>query len=588
MKLTLLFALLLQVTHAYSQEKSKYISAYFERPVSCPLRFSNLSTLRDQVQVLTASLGSGCTQSGQQALNQLNTSVSNLEGIATSYSTMQGTDAKAQNAQLAKNASQVLGSLNIITSNNACFYDIRARGALPVVADVVMSLSQLGLLIPSVTGTFVAAGGYMVGSGLKIVNELVKKKFNWNKPEERRAFLQLNCAFFDNRRIMEEMGLFNPETKQFRDKLTFGLKKERLQLVKLQKDYETNNLQNEKLLDKELMSIPGINSAGYSPLLTRKLDELSANLASRPSDYAAKWKQVSILATLTPQIRSLLQDVKLETIESIQAHKIMMSNIELITPDLVQEGKAWTSTIDEYEIKYRGPIVAFASQISEAIKKAANFLEAEASAENKDLAKRIAVLKTSLKDSKSMLWSSGQRLISVEAKIASLEASDNSSLFSQNDEGKSDAVEILDHYRKLQGSILGKEGKGYLTNALSKMDDLEEGLNKQIYQLDQANGAREKCAAAEKLKFAWAQYRYKAQESYDFVVTNLDLYRSSYKIGKERQKRATNYVLSQVASVEDAEAGLQPAYESVGLYMNSVRSLMGGVEEKLQNSGCFN
>lgn len=587
MKIILLVTLMLQASLSFSQDKSKYVSAYFERPISCPLRFSNLSTLRDQVQVLTASLGSGCTQSGQQALNQLNTSVSNLEGIATSYSTMQGTDAKAQNAQLAKNASQVLGSLNIITSNNACFYDIRARGALPVVADVVMSLSQLGLLIPSVTGTFVAAGGYMVGSGLKIVNELVKKKFNWNKPEERRAFLQLNCAFFDNRRIMEEMGLFNPETKQFRDKLTHGLKKERLQLVKLQKDYEVTNLKNEKLLDKELMSIPGIANLGLNPLLTRKLDELSASLASRPSDYAAKWKQVSILATLVPQIRTMLQDVKLETPEAIQAHKIMMNNIDLITPELVQDGKAWTCIIDDYEIKFRGPIVAFASQISEAIKKASNYLEAEASGEDKELAKRIAILKTSLKDSKSMLWSSGQRLISVEAKISSLEASDNSSLFSQNDDGKSDAVEILDHYRKLQGSILGKEGKGYLTNALEKMDDLEEGLNKQILQFDIANGNKEKCAAAEKLKFAWAQYRYKAQESYDFVATNLDLYRSSYKIGKERQKRATNYVLSQVASVEEAEAGQQPAYKSVGLYMNSVKQHMNEVEEKLQNSGCY-
>lgn len=578
---------LLQASLAFSQDKSKYVSAYFERPLSCPLRFSNLSALRDQVQTLTSALSSGCTSSGQQALNQLNTSVSNLDVIASTWSTMQGTDAKAQNAQLAKNASQVLGSLNIITSNNACFYDIRARGALPVVADVVMSLSQLGLIIPSATGTMVAAGGYLVGSGLKIVNELVKKKFNWNKPEERRAFLQLNCAFFDTRKAMDEMGLFNPETKTYKDRMTFGLKKERLQLVKTQREYEANVLVNEKELDKTLLGVPSIKAAGLNPFVSRKLDELAFSLAARPADYAAKWKQVSVLSTIVPQIQDLLKEVVLEVPEQILALNIMLKNIEQIKPELVQDGKVWTSTIDEYEIRYRGPVVAFASQISEGIKKASNYLEAEAIAGDKDLARKLSGLRISLRDTKSYAWSTSMRLVSVEAKIASLEASANSTLFSNSDEGKSDAVEILDHYRKLQNSILGKEGQGYLKNALNKMEDVEEGLYKQIAQFDSASGNREKCAAAEKLKFAWAQYRYKTQESFDFVATNLDLYISSYKIGKERGKKATNYVLAQISSVEEAEAGNQPEYQSVGQYMNSVKQLMGGVEEKLQSSGCF-
>ena len=170
----MLLVSLLNISYA-SDGGHKIVSAYFDRPLNCPLRFSNLSGLRDQIQTLTSSLGNGCTQNGQQALKQLNSSVGNLEGIATTWSTQQGTDQKAQNAQLAKNASQVLGSLNIITSNTECFYDIRSRGALPVVSDIVMSLSQLGLLIPSTTGTLVATGGYLAGSGIKIIHELVKK-----------------------------------------------------------------------------------------------------------------------------------------------------------------------------------------------------------------------------------------------------------------------------------------------------------------------------------------------------------------------------------------------------------------------------
>ncbi len=586
MKTLLLIILMFQVTHAFSQEAHKYVSAYFERPLSCPLRFSNLSHLRDQVQALTNTLGNGCTSSGQQALKQLNSSVSNLEGIASTWSTMRGNDQNAQNAQLAKNASQVLGSLNIITSNNACFYDIRSRGALPVVSDIIMSLSQLGLLIPSATGTVVAMGGYVVGSGLKIVNELVKKKFNWNKPEERRAFLQLNCAFFDNRRVIEEMGLFNPETPSFREKLIHDMKKERLKLIKTQKDFEKAALSNEAFLDEQLNSIPSIKSLGLNPILSRKLDELSLALSSRPADYAAKWKQVSSMAFLAPQIKEMLKELKLEALDD-RAVQIMVNNLENLTPHIAKDGNAWNCTIDDYELKYRGPIVAFSSQISAAIKKSMSYMEAEASAQDKKLAKRISDLKVKLIEANTMSWAASQRLTSVEARITSLENSERQYLFSEKDEGKSDAVEILDHYRKLQQSILGKEGKGYLKNSLDRMDDVLLGLKKQITQIDHAQPGREKCAAAEKLRFVWAQYHFKAQESYDFVATNLDLYRSSYKIGNEKQKAATDFVLGQIFSIEEVEEGRTPAPQSVGYYMNSVNRLMGEVEGKLQDSGCF-
>ncbi|MBA2405962.1 MAG: hypothetical protein H0V66_14395, partial [Bdellovibrionales bacterium] len=288
MKKIIILFLFIQTTLGWTQSQNT-LSAYFNRPLNCPLRFSHLSQLRDSIQSLTAALGNGCTKSGQQALNQLNSSVGNLEGMASSWSTYQGTDQKAQNAILAKNASQVLGSLNIITSNSACFYDIRSRGALPVVADVVMSISQIGLLIPSATGVMAATGGHIAGSALKIINELVKKKFNWNKPEERRSFLQLNCAFFDNRQVIEEMGVFNPETKVFKEKLLEDMQRERLQLIKVQKQQELTIRKAENSLDIEIAGIKAAKEQGLNPLLKRKLDELSANLSGRPSDYSAKW-----------------------------------------------------------------------------------------------------------------------------------------------------------------------------------------------------------------------------------------------------------------------------------------------------------
>jgi hypothetical protein len=283
----------------------------------------------------------------------------------------------------------------------------------------------------------------------------------------------------------------------------------------------------------------------------------------------------------------MLRELKLEDPQNINAAKVLLNNFEIILPDLARDGKAWNVSIDEYEMKYRGPVIAFAGQVASAVKNELVFLEAIASSKDKSLAERLSQQKIDLRESRAISWGASQRLFSIEARISSLENAETGSLFSKDDQGKSDAVEILDHYRKLQKSILGKEGKGYLKNSLERMDDVLFALNKQISQFDESETQREKCASAEKLRFVWAQYRYTAQESYDFVATNQDLSFSSYKIGKEKQKRSSTYVLAQISSVEETDEGNKPFVGSVGYYMSSVRSLMDGVESRLQGSGCF-
>ena len=116
---------------------------------------------------------------------------------------------------------------------------------------------------------------------------------------------------------------------------------------------------------------------------------------------------------------------------------------------------------------------------------------------------------------------------------------------------------------------------------------MQTGLNEQIKLLDGATTPKEKCAAAEKLRFAWAQYRYKVQEAHDFVSTNLDLYRSSFNIGKEKVKGSTLYVLEQIDSAQDFLEGKEPREESVGDLMNDVSSKLKAVETRLVKSGCF-
>jgi len=76
------------------------INAFFERPVSCPLRLSNLSSMRDSLQLLHASLGPDCAKNTQGALTSLNSSVSNLEGITNSFNTYDKNDSTSDTSTL--------------------------------------------------------------------------------------------------------------------------------------------------------------------------------------------------------------------------------------------------------------------------------------------------------------------------------------------------------------------------------------------------------------------------------------------------------------------------------------------------------
>ncbi|WPU64436.1 hypothetical protein [Peredibacter starrii] len=580
MRILLTFTLLFSLNAQAMSE-----SRYFERPLSCPLRFSSLTTLRDQVQVLVASLGNGCTKENQQAINSLNSNVANLEGIYNSYSSY-NTNGSNTTAQYAKNVGQVLGNINLITSNNACFYDIKSRGVLPVLGDVIMSASQLGLLVPSATGTIIAAGGFIAGSSLKIINELVKKKFNFNKPEERRAFIQLNCAFFDSRRLMEESGIFNPETEEFREDIVNQLRRERVELLKLQKKQESDIKELDEMLTLVINNLPGVEDKNLDPVLARTFDEVTTALAFKPADYSQKLRQVTYLNERINKLIDGSQKLVLET-KAEPARQLLLSSLLKIQDDLVPNGKAWSSTIDDYEMNVRGPLMAFIGPVSDALKKELASLESELVVNDLGASKDITRLRIRIKEGKDASWGIALRLSSLDAKITSLDNKYNSRIFSDQDEGTSNAVELLDYYRKLQSSILGREGKDYLKNAIKVGFNMKEGLEHQLSLFKSTTNQRERCSAAEKTRFAWTQYRYKIQEVHDFVATNLDLYRSSFRIGKERQKRATSYVLAQIDSVEDFLSDKRPADESAGYLMKDVANKVKDVEILLHASGCF-
>ena len=126
-----------------------------------------------------------------------------------------------------------------------------------------------------------------------------------------------------------------------------------------------------------------------------------------------------------------------------------------------------------------------------------------------------------------------------------------------------------------------------MKSAITQGHQIQTTLKNLLNVFSSSNNQKEVCAAAEKIKFAWAQYRFKIEEAHDFVATNMDLYRSSFRIGRERSRNATNYVLAQMDSTQDYRDQNVPKEGTIGSLMLDVRRNLVPTENILLNSGCF-
>lgn len=589
----LLLAFIVMTMTSYSVY-ARMLNDDFDRPLSCPLRSSGLTDLRDKMQTLVNSLAKTCTESSQNELNQALNNIVGLESIATSWQVYNTDNPMLIQTQFARNVNLILRNLNSITSNNSCFNDVRSRGALPVIGDVITALSQFGLLFPNVPGMLAASGGVIVGTGLKIVHKLISKKFNWNRPEERRLFLKLNCAFFENRILMEELGVFNPETKSFRQEIEKKLIKKMLEFNEDAQRLRDEISTKESHLDESFQKIPEIKKMNIDFSSFRKAKKISQILMIKPTSTIEKNQQIFELTKYLDDLNSLDETIMTPSLE--KKKEVFLNYWRDLQDHIVDSSSAiWQISLADYDKKFRAPLLSASTFIND-IEKLKNKYSLIIFQSDDELGTQIKNDESELKKKNNDLLVLKQRMMSLNNRISSLENKIEGEIFSSRDEGQTAQLEILENYRLLQSEILGSLGKGYLKNAATRASALHSALKRQIDFIIEKDffkkrdfinllERKEYCSVAEKTLFMWSQYMAQVQESYDFVMTNVDLYRSSFKVGKEKVKRAQIFVLRQMESVIDHEKVLDP--DHVGYYIKHIADKTQEIEGLLEKTGCF-
>ena len=152
----------------------------------------------------------------------------------------------------------------------------------------------------------VAGGGIALSSVLNIINNLFNKRFDFERTEDRQTFIQLNCAFYDIRKDIQQSGFLDVKTKMHEED------KDRVQsLVKvIEKEVE--------LLNKSLKKIEKVLSEDRSKYFIKnqgQIFKLSSELKKVKKDFettimtsADKLFVIQSLATAAPLIAKELDE----------------------------------------------------------------------------------------------------------------------------------------------------------------------------------------------------------------------------------------------------------------------------------------
>lgn len=179
------------------------------RPQKCPLRSqTKLSNIGEQLESIAQALKYGeCYDKNRDIIDGFESILSEesqlFPNVPWSSQNSACSNRVDQEGKAVLRRQKIFEILKNVSSDDTCLYNIRKRGLLPVVADVLTNIGQVSSLIPGMNGFIISASAVSLGTALKIIANIFGSEFNWNDVNERKQFLSLNCSFFDLRREVE-------------------------------------------------------------------------------------------------------------------------------------------------------------------------------------------------------------------------------------------------------------------------------------------------------------------------------------------------------------------------------------------------
>lgn len=168
----------------------------------CPLNQTNEQELVGKLnQIVNALKNSSCSSDKESYFTSFDASVSKIGQFYYSGTNITNANPVIPNQQAVyyQNMNDMIGSLSNFSSDPKCAFDIKERGLIPVVSDVIGSASITALFIPNKYSLVAGTAGIAASASLKIIDSLLRPKFNMDKNDDRESFISIVCTFYELR-----------------------------------------------------------------------------------------------------------------------------------------------------------------------------------------------------------------------------------------------------------------------------------------------------------------------------------------------------------------------------------------------------
>ena len=525
-----------------ANELVKKYNTVFERPKSCPLESKRFSDLIAKTEAIKEVLKGNCTKTEDGKMKEVLASLKGLQENLKKNETIKNSDLldlinSGEDSSVVNGLqfSAVFSNINSMIKKNQCNLD--DGRILDSVADLIYNSTQLGVISGNALGLAVAGGGLLASSALRLIDMIIKQRFDFEKTTDRQTFIKLNCSFYEIRRELDVQGALDMENsttredfrdaKALADEITVELKKVENEKANINKSNEeidrvtvTENIGELTGLKKSLAKIqkylqPGLNQALDIPSETQKLLMIS-QLAQ---DYNLLAEQIRVYKELNISSIPLLDDLFV-----VELKKFDPMDVTNFTESLNISAKDFN---ENYRAKILFHIIRIGADID--------------ASERKILSKgdkQKTMLANGMDKKKAEYLAMLVELRKIETRLGNMITPKE---YSGVDDGSDNMVSIVESHNKITTQIYGEWGDKFLKYATEKSLDEVASFNQRISSFNKKyteiikRGKIDKiktsyfCQDAQKIRLMFKLADSIVQEGFDFVATNKDLIYSDVK-----------------------------------------------------------
>ena len=509
-----------------------------ERPKSCPLESKKLADFLVKLEAIKTTFKDNCTQKNNDKLDDILKSFKDMEEELKKRDLIQQSLEESINESVSgdQNKSEINGvafttlfsNINSMIKKKQC--SLEDGRVLQSTADLIYDATQFGLLSGSNTGVIVAGGGFLISSSLKLIDLIMRQRFDFEKVVDRQTFIKLNCSFYDIRNSLEAEGVFDVENSNSKDDLRLAnLLIEEIQVEAKKIDTDISNQKDHfASLDNGMIK----SKIGDIQNIKKSLNKLKESLTINKYDNFPEETKKMLL------ISEIMKDYDFLILNIYSYKELKLSSIPMLDDVFIQELQKFNPIdINQVSELLKTPAATFNSTIKpNLLFHAVRILIDIETKESNVIEKNSESKKIYLANLEKNKTELNNRLVKLQTIKSKLDKIVVSKAYSALDDGSDNLVAILEDHKAISALIYGEWGEKFLKYATIKSADEIKSFNERFdrfrnkYLTGEALVSVEKKAVtymsqdAQKLKTGFKYADSLVQEGYDFVVTNKDLF----------------------------------------------------------------